>query len=198
MSDSVQFIEVETKYRADDIALHDFHTLMQKFGLDTPERFLYVSSNDIYFVKGEEFLRYRTGGERREFTYKRKSEDKNNFYRLELNVPAPDSVFIAEKFADDCLGFKRNFDIHKTCWIYHADDAILVYYTVTDKDGNKANFIEIEVKEDLVISNDDGTHRHLTKDEAWAIITKWEKELSALGISPQNRLRKSLFEMYRQ
>ena len=73
------------------------------------------------------------------------------------------------------------------CHIYNFEDATLVFYTV--KDGSKLDhFMEIEVREDM----------EFTEDQAWAIIRKWEKELEPLGITAQNRLRKSLFDMYRR
>jgi hypothetical protein len=36
----------------------------------------------------------------------------------------------------------------------------------------------------------------MTEEEAWGIIVKYEKVLESVGVSPQKRLRKSLFEMY--
>jgi adenylate cyclase class IV len=52
------------------------------------------------------------------------------------------------------------------------------------------NFVEIEVSEEKISS--------MTEKEAWAIIEKYERALEPVGLTAKNRLRKSLFEMYRR
>ena len=74
------------------------------------------------------------------------------------------------------------------------EDATLVYYSVVDTtDGaqkNEQHFLEIEVSEEMI--------GDMTEDQAWVVLTRYEKLLEAVGINPQKRLRKSLWEMYRR
>lgn len=189
--DLPEFVEFETKYRIDDPkVLWDFkHLVEAKLG---QKDFLYVQSDDIYYVKtADEFIRYRFSetDKRAELTIKKKTGTGNNIIREETNVRVDDNEFATvENFVKN-LGFSFNFRINKQCHIYRADDATLVFYSVRDLDSQKlSHFIEIEVKEG----------GGFTADESWAIIKKYEAMLAPLGVTPQKRLRKSLYEMYRR
>jgi adenylate cyclase class IV len=74
------------------------------------------------------------------------------------------------------------------------EDATLVSYTVADiTDGDlrsEDHFVEIEVSEEQIHTMNEG--------QAWAILTKYEKALEPLGITPQKRLKRSLYEMYKR
>jgi adenylate cyclase class IV len=93
----------------------------------------------------------------------------------------------------EAIGFKHNFHIYKPfVYIFEFEDVFLPYYTVVDDATNSVrHFIEIEVKEDKLDAG-------MTENEAWGIIEHWEGVLKPLGITPQHRLRKSIFEIYRQ
>lgn len=186
-----KFLEIETKYEADEIDRLQFKALVS--GLN-PKSFLYIESKDIYYVKSEnEFLRFRnppkfSKDRRAELTFKKKTTQGNNNVRTEVNLRVdmngPETV---DAFCNG-LGYIRNFAIDKLCDIYWFDDANVVYYTVVDESGNHDSYIEIEVNE----------HLNLGETEGWEIITKYEKLFQPLGISPQKRKRLSLFEMYRK
>lgn len=185
------FVEFETKYRIEDTkVLWDFkHLVESKLG---QKDFLYVQSDDIYYVKtADEFIRYRFSetDKRAELTIKKKTGNGNNIIREETNVRIDDNEFATiENFVKN-LGFTFNFRINKQCHIYRESDATLVFYSVRDLETQKlAHFIEIEVKEGA----------GFTADESWAIIKKYEALLAPLGVTPQKRLRKSLYEMYRR
>ena len=185
------FVEFETKYRVDDPKiLWDFKHLVET-QLNRKD-FIYVQSDDIYYVKSaDEFVRYRfsESDKRAELTIKRKTGTGNNIIREETNLRVDENEFeLVENFVKQ-LGFSFNFRINKQCHIYHGSDATLVFYSVRDVETQKlAHFIEIEVKEGA----------GFTEDESWAIIKKYEAALAPLGVTPQKRLRKSLFEMYRR
>jgi predicted adenylyl cyclase CyaB len=115
---------------------------------------------------------------------------KNNIQREELNIRVDVTPFETITKLVENLGFTYNFRIYKMCHIYKFDDATLVFYTVEDEKKNLTHFIEIEVHEENI--------RHMTEEEAWGIVKKYETALEPIGIKPQNRLRKSLFEMYRR
>lgn len=199
MSDNLQKLtEFESKYRVEAHLLIDFKRIVS--GLPDVERFLYVEGEDEYWTKETKFLRYRRpsfglDNNRSEVTMKTKPTGaKNNIIRREWNWRVdntpPDTI--REGFKD--LEFDFNFSIFKSCHIYNLPDATLVFYTVygtTDGKPSKTDtFVEIEVSEEQV--------SEMTEDQAWDIISKYEKILEPVGLSPQKRLRLSLFEMYRR
>lgn len=189
MNTEKQFLEIETKYDANDIERIKFKALMESL---VPKTFLYVEGTDVYYVKQEnDFLRYRMAArhlddKRSELTFKKKSVDKNNNVRTEVNlrVDINDPTLVAA-FCEG-LGYKRNFSVYKYCDIYFFEDANLVYYDVVSDGGIGGSFIEIEASEEI----------GLTADQAWEVVQKYEKLLAPLGITAQKRKKLSLFEMY--
>lgn len=184
------FLEIETKYYADEIDRIKFKNLLRSMN---PKEFIYVESTDIYYSNGDNFLRHRLAPEtdpsgRSELTIKKKHVNGNNVVRTEINlrVDTNDKETV-EAFCNN-LGYTKNFSIFKVCDIYFFDDADVVFYTVLDEQGKSQNFLEIEVDESLGFG----------EAEAKEIIVKYEKLLSTLGLSPQKRLKKSLWEMYRK
>jgi adenylate cyclase class IV len=188
---SKKYLEIETKYDASEIDRLEFKRIVDS--LD-PKSFIYVESSDVYYVnKDGLFLRYRMpvknmNDPRAELTPKIKHIEQNNIVRTEPNLRVDGNDPERVKSFCNSIGFNKNFSIYKMCDIYHFEDAILVYYTVKDENNKHANFLEIEVNEDLDISQEEGM----------AIIHKYEKLLAPLGITPQKRKRLSLFEMYRK
>lgn len=187
-----QFVEFETKYRIEDPAkLWDFkHLVENQLGR---KDFLYVQSDDCYYVKGEDFIRYRFSDnkkdKRSELTIKRKTGDKNNIIREEVNLRVDNNSFDTVERFISLQGFEINFRINKQCHIYHGSDCTLVFYSVRDLGTNElAHFIEIEVTEGA----------GFTEEESWNIIKKYEAALAPVGVSAQRRSRKSLFEMYKR
>jgi len=184
--------EFESKYRIDADKLYDFKSIIG----DLPDlkEFIYVEGPDVYWTKGEtEFLRYRKAAHEAEsgkswLTMKSKPKDAlNNIIRKEVNWRVDATPFETIREGAELLGFTYNFKIYKICHIYRFSDATLVFYTVKE-DVSISHFVEIEV--------DEATIGNYTEEEAWGVIKKYETILSPLGIKPQNRLRKSLFEMY--
>lgn len=189
-----KFFEVETKYSADCVDRTIFKDFIETLN---PNSFVYVESTDVYYAKSEnEFIRYRmpsknkqSGEEdRSELTFKKKTVDKNNWARIEVNLRIDkNSAFLVDAFCEG-LGYTKNFSIEKRCDIFFWDDADIVYYTVKDSNGKYQSFIEIECLEDC----------GKTKEQSWEVVQKYEKLLLPLGITPQNRKKLSLWEMYRQ
>jgi adenylate cyclase class IV len=185
----MHFKEIEFKYDADTISMKVFEDLMEN-NFQHRKKML-VSSYDDYFTDpAGNFIRYRYTDGRGELTIKRKTSDKNNNERIEVNVPtAGDNLKTVTAFVD-LLGYKHNFGIYKTCKIYWIDKVVLVYYVVYDKEMKELRrFIEIEADEELSWESE---------QQAWDEIAKWEKVIEPLGITPKNRLRKSLFEIFRK
>lgn len=189
-SQEKKFLEIETKYDAGDIDRLKFKSLARSLN---PKTFIYVEGTDVYFVKeGDDFLRYRMAADhlddkRSELTFKKKSIDKNNNVRIEVNLRIDlNKPELVTAFAEG-LGYKKNFTVYKMCDIYFYDDANIVYYTVIDDNGKLASYLEIEASEEI----------GLTEEQAWEVVQKYEKLLSGLGVSAQKRKRLSLFEIYR-
>lgn len=179
--------EIEFKYSANDIKMSDFSKLAQTF---TPEWML-VSSFDDYFTNNkDEFIRYRYHDHMGELTIKRKTTDLNNNNRIEVNVPTDGKSSSAIEAFVNLLGYKRNFSIFKTCKIAFLEKVVLVYYIVYDENlDEKERFIEVEAKESYPWSSE---------EEALEEVIKYEKLLEPLGITSKNRLRKSLFEIFKK
>lgn len=193
-------VEVETKYRVEAHLLTEFKRIVD--GMQGLEKFIYVEGPDYYFTngKGDCFIRYRRPSHgldngRSEITVKVKPDGaKNNIMRTEVNVRVDQSPEDAVRAFVDLMGYRPNFSIWKACHIYNLHDATLVFYSVFDTTDGKSSkvdsFVEIEVSEEHV--------QNMTEEQAWAIITKYEKALEEVGLNPQKRMRKSLFEMYRR
>jgi adenylate cyclase class IV len=181
------FLELEMKYNADNIKLVQFRKLMDDL---KAKSFLEVSSFDIYYTNNKnEFIRFRNGSEKPELTIKRKTKDSNNQNRIEINLPIKtNDEKLVEGFVD-LLGFSKNFKIFKSCFIYFYDFVDIVYYTVYDEEmKEQGRYLEIEVLEDKI--------SELGVEKSFEILKGYETLLAPLGISAQNRLRKSLFETY--
>jgi adenylate cyclase class IV len=183
----MHFKEIETKYYADGINMDAFTKLLEPLN---PE-WIMVSSYDDYFINDkDDFIRYRYHDHMGELTIKRKTTDLNNNNRVEINLPTQGKLSSAVSAFVDLLGYKRNFSIFKTCKIAILEKVVLVYYIVYDENLNeKQRFIEVEANE---------KYNWQSEEEAWATVTQYEKILEPLGITPKNRLRKSLFELFKK
>jgi adenylate cyclase class IV len=184
----MKFKEIESKYHANEIKMADFIRLMEELN---PNKKLTVSSYDDYFInEKDDFIRYRHNDDVGELTIKRKINPKNNIERVEINLPIAESNFLKIKEFVSLLGYRHNFTIYKTCKIYWIDNKVISYYMVYDENIKElGRFIEIEADE---------THEWKSEKEALEEINKFEKLLLPLGLNNKNRLRKSLFEMFRK
>lgn len=187
-----EFQELEFKYKADEVKLTDFEKVMDNLMLSKK---LDISSWDIYYTKEEDdFLRFRNGATP-ELTKKKKVKNSNNWVRVECDLPL-DPKRINEATVDqfaDMEGYKRNFKIFKSCFIRWTEEVNYVYYLVFDENMRElGRFIEVEINKEKI--------PYLIKEgkDPQAILKKSEELLLGLGISPQNRMKKSLFELYKK
>jgi predicted adenylyl cyclase CyaB len=186
----VKFKEIEVKYKADDIKLSDFEALMATF---TPAalRKVTVSSWDTYYSnKDSEFIRYRSDDTKGELTVKRKTTTANNNNRVEVNVKTGVNTIETITEFSNLLGYQFNFKIYKTCFIYWFEKVNLVYYTISDENMKpQGSFLEIEANED---------YNWESEEKAWETVKEYEEKLNTLGITAQNRLKRSLWEMFKK
>lgn len=186
---NIETTELEFKYDGSDIKLSKFVEFAQSHN---PVKRVEGSGWDYYY-SGErqnfEFIRFRYGG-LAELTIKIKSEDKNNNNRFELDLPLSMNVshWMVEKFVS-LFGFKENFRVYKYFDIYWFEKVDIVYYTIYNKDlveiGRR---VEIEARKDYPFKS---------AEEALLEVRNMEKIMAEIGITPQKRLKKSMWEMFR-
>jgi hypothetical protein len=183
-------IECEYKYKADGIKLSDFEAIF----LPLKPKVLRVGGWDYYMVKEnspDEFQRYRES-EKPELTKKVKTKDSNNWKRIEsdLALCRERTTFEMVAFHVGLDGYKFNFKIYKNCVIFFLEDINAVYYTTYDENMKEnGRYIEIECNKDRV---------EALGDKVMDVLKEWEAKLSQIGITPQNRMKRSLFEIYRK
>lgn len=184
-------LEIETKYNAAEIPLTEFKKFCEE---REPERYIQASGFDYFYSSPDDpasFCRHRTGADKNEFTYKKKTSDSNNTIRREVNVqmekgePIATGAALAESF-----GYKYNTSIFKTCFVYTYSWYTLVYYICYDSEMKElGRYLEIEMKED---------YGWKSEEEAWNQLIIIEKLCKPLGVTPQARIKRSLFELYRK
>ena len=185
----MKFKEIELKYRSDAVDLRTF----KDFCLARlPVSETNASGYDHFYAKkGDKstFARHRVGADINQLTFKRKTSD-NNFIRtehnLDLNAVKEDQMaaFLGE------FGYQFNVSIFKTCFIFHFDRYIFVYYVVYDTRMKElGRFIEAEMAEE---------YPWKSEDEAWNALLALEKDFKTIGLNKVNRVKKSLFEMFKK
>lgn len=192
-------MEYEYKYRLPDKTdFKKFRSLVDT--LIMPPKYhshLGIKSDDYYFSKQDDFLRYRTRpheGGRSELTIKKKLHKDSVSSRVEVNLETTSTYGDIEAFAK-VLGYKFNFSINKYSDVWTFEDVILAHYevgicNVSDVNYNfqahkAGHFVEIEIVNSM------------SSDEAFKILNRWEKYLKPFGITKKNRVNASLFDMYR-
>ncbi len=188
----MKHLEVEFKYRADDISLEKFTELCKNRG---EHKFVEASGYDHFYShpdNDDRFCRHRIGPDLNQLTFKRKSVERNNYVRTEHNINLQKQVS-RDQVQALCseFGYKFNVSVFKTCFVYKYDRHTKVYYICYDTNMKElGRFIEIEMSEE---------HPWESEDQAKQELLELEAKLSeVLSISPQSRMRKSLFELYRK
>jgi adenylate cyclase class IV len=189
---STKYKEIELKYRADDVPLSSFID----FCLTQPGEFQKVlaSGYDYFYENPKEpgsFARHRVGPSFNQLTLKRKLSDSNNFIRTEhnINLGADVTREQAEALCKE-LGYKFNTLIFKNVFVYTFDAHTFVYYVCYDKDLKElGRFIEIEMAEE---------YPWLNEEAAWEQLLELEASAKVLGLTPQRRMKKSLFEQFKR
>lgn len=184
-------MEIEYKYRADEISLEEFH----KFCIGkNPVKSLVASGYDHFYENLKDttgFYRHRVGPDMNQLTYKRKTSDNNNFVRKEHNLDFSKKVSIDQvsEYVKD-FGYQLNTTIFKNCFVYSYDYYTLVFYVCYDtKMKELGRFMEIEMDE---------SYAWRSEQEAMSSLVAMERFCKPLGVSAQSRLKKSLFELFRK
>lgn len=188
----MKYLEIEFKYSAKIISLASFQEFCQA---RSPLKIKTPSGWDHFYDKPSEpdcFARLRVGSDMNQLTFKKKTDIKNNFIRVEDNIDLLKSMDRPriEAFIKNIAGYEYNSSIFKTCFIYKYDVYNFVYYTVYDMEMKEVGrYVEIEMDE---------KHPWSSEDEAWNHLLVLEKMAKPLGISSKNRIKESLFELHRK
>lgn len=187
-----EYSELEYKYKADSVSLTDFIKLMEEL---KPIDRLDISSWDTYYTNSEDsFVRFRQS-DTPELTKKVKTKEVNNWQRIEVDLKLDQCIkeSTVAKFLE-LDGYKENFKVYKSCFIFWLDNINYVYYIVYDKELKElGRFIEVEVNKHRVV----GLNEKLPNGAVWEL-NQAASKLDSIGLSPQNRMKKSLFELYKK
>lgn len=184
------YLEIEFKYNALDISLDKFKEFCIARG---PEVYEVVSGYDHFYSVPNDpnsFYRHRMGANTNQLTFKKKTTQDNSFIRIERNINLSlDTTEESIRGLCKDTGFNYNSSIFKTSFVYTYNWYIMAYYIVYDINMTEiGRFIEIEIREDAGIPEQD----------AWNELVIIERVCKSLGLSPKNRIKDSLFEMYRK
>lgn len=189
-------LEVEFKYLTNGISLGDFLKVVVG-GYDRIHNIHIISvSGTDYFFKtkssDQEFIRYRVEKDKKyaELTHKKKLNKNNSFKREEIdlpitahkNAPIPSLSHIQSLVKN--FGFELCGVIDKTNFIVKLERFIYAYYVINNKDY----YIEVEARKD-VFTDDKEAFNQLEQEEKFC--------LSKLGLSKKDRVKESLFELYK-
>jgi hypothetical protein len=220
-----KFTEMEFKYNADSLYLSKVRAFFETLDV---KRSIEVGSWDHYYTHSDDsslFIRDRGGPGSivRELTSKRKTKEQNNNVRKEIDLKKNSDINTYNEFLkmtgiekgsilkepsnaaielkidlDKVLeearqrGYTFNFSIYKICWIYKLkNNTTVVYYIIYDNEfKEQGRFIEIEADKD---------YQWESEEQALNVVKDVEKKLTdEFGITAQNRLRQSLYEMFRK
>ncbi len=182
-------LEIEQKYNARSIPLDSFKDFCIKKG---PNRVIVASGYDTFYSNTKDeasFFRYRERDGEWELTFKRELYKDDSVVRAEHNMPlkfpTSDSC---QQFCKE-MGYEYNTCIFKSVFVYVYDVHIICYYVVYDTNlVELGRFIEIELMENVDWKSE---------EYARASLESIEKGCKELGINQLNRVKPSLFQLFR-
>jgi hypothetical protein len=196
----MHFLELEFKHKAKGISLRDFKKALSNLMKTRKFEVITGKSPDFYYSKrfsAEEFYRYRAG-DNPELTKKIKLRKKNNWVRIEVDLPL-DEKRISKEIVESLMnieGYKFNFSIIKTFHVIKFKEVNYVFYTVYGPKNNKLGaFIEVEINKEKIKGK---LSRGKLLKKYMKILNKSEKVLNSLNLNESTRLNESIFEMYRK
>jgi adenylate cyclase class IV len=189
----LKFKEVETKYSAENISLQDFVAFCEKHDEAYLSKIEAAGFDHFYYSAKDPkaFYRHRIGPDLNQLTFKRKIQSDRNYIRTEHNInlePTTPKEKVAALVSES--GFEHNVTIFKSCFVYYFERVVLSYYVCYDSNMKEiGRFFEIEANED---------YGWKTEQDAWGAVTVMEIVCRPLGVTPQMRIKRSLFELFRK
>ena len=176
----MRYVEIETKYNASDLNNYSVYSIAELLGV-APTSFIRSTSYNHYFTKDDRFVRYRDFGDECELTTK--SQRSSNEERNEVNLTLPAGSYEdVERFLA-ILGFEHDFTTLKHSQQLVLDGCLISCDTVEVND-QVHYFLEIEALQGV------------EADVAWQRIEAIESKLSSLGVTPENRLQISVYQLF--
>ena len=134
----MDYKEIEYKYWAEELTKENFGRRIEavvanKRGILMPEAMYVVSCDDYYNYQNSDnndFVRFRKGGGGYELTLKRK--EKENVVRTEINLDVSGNEDSAIVEFLTLSGYAKSFQVYKEAWIWHFNDCVVSYYTLSD------------------------------------------------------------------
>ena len=181
----MDYKEIEYKYWAEELTKENFGRRIEavvanKRGILMPEAVYVVSCDDYYNYQNSDnndFVRFRKGGGGYELTLKRK--EKENVVRTEINLDVSGNEDSAIVEFLTLSGYEKSFQVYKEAWIWHFNDCVVSYYTLSDG----RSVVELEAI------------NYNSINEGIRIINKWERELCIRDLTKEKR---SLYEIFTQ
>ncbi len=197
----MKYTEIEFKYSANNITRKNFDIFMSEFTPFKKELLILPpfeggkDSVDHYFSNGKRFFRWRNstetnGTETWELTSKTRTSKVNNNIRNEVNLPlvTEGMSFDKAKAFSEMHKLFYDFSIKKSAKVIWVENVVISHYaTYTLKNNKLDTWLELEADESVEWSSE---------AEAMETVLEWEKKFAVLGITPQHRVKRSLFEMY--
>lgn len=184
--------EIEFKYDAEHITLDQFKSIADSLKAGTITN---GTGIDHFYAKDGDvasFYRHRVGSGINQLTFKKKTSEDNSFIRVEHNLDLLSSFSEDDvKAYCDTFGYKYNTTLHKNSFNCGRDHFMLTYYICYEDSSLKeiGRFIEIEMNEHFDWESE---------KQAFNSLVMLEKVLKRFGLTPDKRISKSLFEMYRK
>jgi adenylate cyclase class IV len=224
INESQEFKERELKYRAAPRSLEAFTALGQRL----KGKFMLGAGADCYWSQpGMPDLppvRHRYSQGHGELTIKKQVIEGSNIHRHEINLRLEDSQLREMEQMLPLMGYKPALRISKVAHIFYCPFVVLSWYSVLGmdgammhmEDGTPAQFVEIELREDLdwstiasdwrqwsdctpashPLSMDFLEQLFTTDDFCGLVLCRWAAFLLAEGIVVHPPLPSSLWEMF--
>lgn len=176
-------IEIEFKYKA-EVTIEEFHTICKDRG-----NFKYFdgSGTDRFYANGveDQFFRHRFGPGINQLTFKKK-QNKDIFNRIETNLELrSDTTEETVQALLETQGYSPQNSLYKISHNYKYSWGVATYYICYNDNMNElGRFIEIELEENNSV--------HSSTFQ----LAQIEKTFKSLGLFPNKRLNRSLFEMF--
>jgi len=188
MTENPHHSELEIKMDAEKVDLHSFLSWCFAKG---PSSYKYIASPDTMYSNGNGNIirhRYSADGEFNQTTVKLRKSSKSIKNRLEIDLDYASHIAV-----DDVqqfllyTGWKEEFTLQKSAWVFFFEEVSVAIYTVYRKDlpKTKRTFLEVEI------------NKHLNSDTSKCelILEQWRKDISKL-FNVSKPLNESLWEIF--
>lgn len=186
-----RFEEIETKWFANKVSRRLFKRTVAAFLRESgvAHHHIHATGPDVYYTKGDKYIRHRRGSDIHELTTKRRLSSSHITAREEVNLGLPHTVDTktVAKFLRT-IGYAYSFAIQKDFEIYHftspnGTDVDIVWYKVHCQGKKPQTFIEVETNA-------------ISRSQSLGVLGLWENWIEE-NLPVGKISKKSLFELYK-